>query len=432
MQGQQDAVSLLSNIKTINRLLTTTHSPFLVQDTRVFYDEPPYYFFSGLLTNNLDYLSSQGYCSTKEHVVGGGISFVSRPFAVVKCFAELAERFSLFNFKPRIISKHPYDASLSMLNISYYLRNAEDSVLGWISAVNLSRGVEALVPAQLVYLNYFSDWAKKHNPKEPRLCQHISNGACFGFDRESTMLRGIYELIERDAAITLYLVKYRAPRIDIESIEDPTIIKCIKIAKQYEFKIFVFDMSNDLEIPTFLTILIDESGVGPRLTTGLKTSLNPVNAIIGSMEEAFMGRTWVRHELMSGAPKKSMSTNITNRLERALLYATQSGYNNLQYLLRSPKKRFSHVHKRYNSPKIELNSLVKNLTKKGFTIFAADICPELFLKESCFLYRMIIPEFQQFYLSEIDKSINEKRLNDVRSYFHIPKQPIPTFPHPYL
>ncbi|MFH0773097.1 MAG: YcaO-like family protein, partial [bacterium] len=309
MQEPKINKTFFDDIQTINSLLTKTRSSFLVQDTRVFYDEPPFYFFSGLLTNNLDYLSHQGYCSTPEHIVAGGFSFESRSLAVLKCIAELAERFSLFNFETNIVSQYSHNAHPSSLSPSHYRSNVEDTVLGWVSATNLASGEMLSVPAQLVYLNYFSHWAKKNNPQEPRLCQYISNGACFGFDKETTMLRGLYELIERDAALTLYLTHYAAPRIDIEAIDHPTLVKCVEMINRYHFKVFVFNMTNDLTIPTFLTILVDESPVGPHVTAGLKTSLNPIDAIIGSMEESFMGRTWVRHELMKGAhPEKIKPT----------------------------------------------------------------------------------------------------------------------------
>jgi ribosomal protein S12 methylthiotransferase accessory factor len=309
----------------------------------------------------------------------------------------------------------------------------ESSHYGWVKGFNLEDSTGVFIPAQMVYLNYYS-WAHKKF-QEKKFIQHISNGGCFGFTKESTILRGIYELIERDAILTKYLAKLPLFNVDIESIKDKGVKTIAQTIKQYNFENVLVDATGDLGIPTYFSAAIDKSGIVPNVTFGAKASLHETDAIMGALEESHMGRTWVRYELLNrdGIIPHIDPDKIRTRLERAFYYADKDHSKTLFDSLQ--KKNFAPRKNRYgnmlDSDKKELSVVLKILKEKKIRVYVVDIKPPFLDKYPVHIYKVIMPDLQYLYLEEQGKTINLKRIESVcRSYkttMPIELQKIPHF-----
>ncbi len=105
----------------------------------------------------------------------------------------------------------------------------------------------------------------------------ISTGAAAGGCLASALVRGIYEVIERDAFMISYLNKLENDKVDLEKIPDARITTLLSILNRYRIEGHIMDITSDLGVPTFVTILVDRTGIGPAIHCGLKTSFLIMN-----------------------------------------------------------------------------------------------------------------------------------------------------------
>lgn len=391
----------------------------------VFYDEPKLYVYRALLPLHKT--------KTKEQIIVSGISFTSKYMALLKCLGEWIERLALFNYNERMVLFSTFlKLDKKALDLSLYINiNGEsfkNKKMGWIYGWNHTMQKNSFIPAQLVYLNYLNKYLKK----EGSLTTPISTGAAGGFDHESTLLRGIYEVVERDAFMTVYLTRSKVPRIDLKSVKNKTIQFIVESYERYKLELYAFEITNDIGIPVFLTLVVDKTGFGPSVTIGAKANLNKEKAIIGSIEEAFMIRPWLRKEKFSKKPDsiKIQPINIISLINRAKFWYPLERLEKLGFLLKQPPRFYNKV-KTPCPKKDELSHVTKILYENGYQIFYADITPISFRK-NYLVYKILIPGLQPLYLNERKKEVVQDRLKAVSFHFGKKKYKINSFPHPFL
>jgi len=409
------AISLLETLKSKN-IITELKSG------TVFYDEPKLYYYTADINKDLSCLNELPY-----EMTAGGISADSQQKALLKCLMECIERYSLFASTERYQISSYNELDNEALDPSLYTHSlaSRSKKLSWTEGYNVTSSVKTSLPAQLVNLN------NKKFDKEELLTTVISTGAAGGFNQESAVLGGIYEMVERDAFMTIYLNKIKAPMVQISLLKDKAINKLLDIYRRYKLEIFVFDITHDLGIPVFLSILVDRTGIGPAITTGAKANININTAIVGSMEEAFMARPWIRYEMQKNKKPVSLLNPSISRLDRALLWSTKKNINKLNFLLRqNPIKYTLKKTLKILNKKTEFSFVVNTLQKKGYVIYCKDITASEFITDGCKIYKTIIPGLQPLYLFK--QEYNLKRLSAVSVFFGQKKVSINTFPHPFL
>lgn len=412
-------MSIQAKIKILYESLNNLSDQVVVQKSDAFFDEPPYFFYSGLVRNTkVAEFRAAGYQVASSDIVAGGCSFNNPSLALLKCLAELIERFSMFIFLENNIKILDLKEMQNKLYVDphSYNSNIKGSMYGWIKAEELTSGLPAYVPAQLVFLNYYS-WAKtKFN--ENQFVQHISNGGAFGFTKEDAIINGIYELIERDSILTNFFTNYQMPRIDPYSTHSKPIKEFLTLARQYNFESVILEATNDLKIPTFTVLMLDLSGGLPKMTAGAKSSLNATEAILGSLEESIMGRTWIRHELLLRKNKipRIVANKIRTRLERGFYYANPNNVSKLDYLINQPHRKLHSCNTLINKSK-QLDTILSIFKKKKIHVFAVDIKPAFLDLPTAHVYKIIIPQLQYLYLDETKyRTLNLSRLKAVYNY----------------
>ncbi len=199
----------------------------------------------------------------------------------------------------------------------------------------------------------------QHIYKEPILGPLISTGAAGGFSHEETLLNGIYEIVERDAFMTTYLNKIAVQKVDIRSLQNSTIQKTIASCFRYKLDPYVFNITNDLGIPSFMTILIDRTGIGPAVSVGLKSGLNSVGTIIGSLTEALQIRISIRNRLLQDRRKRKI-TEVKTIDDRAYMWSSTKMIHHLNYLLLLPATEQQNNFKNISTFKVKL-SIIYNI-----------------------------------------------------------------------
>ncbi len=389
-------------------------------------DEPKMYRFSARVKTNIKITDNAGWEGG-----AGGFSFHSVKLALLKCLVEAAERASNASYRERSIFYTSFEKIRDKaLDLSAYIDKLEayKDNLGWVKGLDLLNSRRSYIPAQLVYLNY------KTIKNEPFLGSTISTGAAGGVDYESTLLRGIYEIIERDAFMCVYLARIAIPEVDLVKLQSPKINRILDQAQRYDLDIKVFDITNDLGIPSFMSILVDKTGLGPSFSIGLKSSMSPEQAILGSIEESFHTRPWMRQVLINQNKtnlKYVMTAKIHTMLERGVFWLPPKMLKNLDFLNSHSKKKIL-FKKPFKNANEELEYIKKILINKRLATYCIDITPKLFKNSNFKALKVIIPNLQPLFLHEEHRKININRISTVASFFGVEKFKLNNLPHPFL
>lgn len=131
---------------------------------------------------------------------------------------------------------------------------------------------DVLIPAALVYMTYAGD------RPEQEIVEVTSNGLAAGPSLEFALLRGLWELVERDAFMLTWLNRLPLPRVDIASLDGlPRTIRAH--FARFGIEVHVFNATTDLPIAVMIAVAVDRSGRGPAAVVGLGCDLTPAAAV---------------------------------------------------------------------------------------------------------------------------------------------------------
>ncbi len=397
-----------------------------------FYDEPKLNYYSVMLNNSSNPFFPKSEYKLNAYKIGAnGLSYASKETALLKCLSEAAERFNQCCYSYKSITYTTYNElkkkRINALNPQIYINTdkIKETKFGWIKGHDLFDNKQVLLPAQLLYLNFPKD-------NEVSLTSSISTGAAGGFDSTRVILNGIYEVIERDAFMTVYLNKIRVPKIKISSIKDSAIKSLGDYYKRYRLKPLIFNITNNLQVPVFLTVLLDETGNLPQLSLGMKASLDTKTAILGAMEEAFMNRYFAKLQLFDKKKNVKIRKHVPTIAERALLWMTPQMEDKLDFLTKSEKSKIYKTLPPIDNPVKELETVKKILKKNNLDAYYSDITLDNFTDIDYKVFKIIIPRLQPLYLNEKEKELKTGRIKEVADFFNVETGNFNQVPHPFI
>jgi ribosomal protein S12 methylthiotransferase accessory factor len=409
-------------------LLKAVEQGNIVEDlVRIFnYPDEPQLFRYSATIGNIDKYSD----GNKEESTASGFSFESSELALLKCLVEVIERFATLRYR---LSEFNYsrfqDLHESAIDPALFtgLKSHQKNILAWVTGFDLLLEKKVLIPAQTVFYNY------KVKKPEPLLTSQVSTGAAGGLDHAGTLLRAIYEIVERDAFMGVYLAKIKAPRINPESLPIPELDIIMKRIKRYKLEVYLIDISSDLRIPTILSVIVDRTGLGPSVSVGLKSSLSKEKAVIGSLEESLLTRPWMRNEIITqGKNEFNIKKDSLYRLkERGLFWISPKMIKHLRFLIDQPSvpAEFNIFEKDVVS---ELEIVKQILTKHRIKTYYADISPQQFKHLGISVFKVIIPQLQPLFFQESSPEIRTLRINQIAHYYNKKKIVLNKIPHPFL
>ena len=341
---------------------------------------------------------------------------------------EALERNELSNIKShRLISNTYSHINQCALNPNLYNRtkkNYSSQIFSWMRGFKgVNKENECLIPAQLILLS--SSFTKK----EPLLAPSITTGAAGGVDHESTLLRAIYEIVERDSVMGIYLTKSLPNKIDLTSIPYKKIQKIVDYMQRYALAVHIFDATTNIGITVFLVLLIDKTGIGPYLSIGSKAGVDIPETLQGDLEDSLLTRPWVRK---LGGERKNISKEINNVVDRAQYWFSKPKSNYLHLLLTAKAGGCLPKDITYKSKKLELEESHSKLNKAGYELYYTDVSSDLCRGLNYRVYKAIIPHLQPLYISEKDKIFIKVRLSIIAKYFGQEEVKFNKIPHPFL
>lgn len=409
--------------KLINNLKDKGFDPQITTFTQ-YHDEPRFFYYGTIFKSEANFTDGK---LIRDGILGSSSSIKNREEALFKSLCEAMERFCQLSYFKKNINYSLDPKDILLLNNQDKKTNGHKHKIGYTRAINLFSLESVCVPAQSVYLNY------KEAKKEPFVnYPRNSNGASGGFDHESTLLRGIYEIAERDAFLGVYLNRIIPPKVNLSNLKSSSIEKVISICKRYNLEVSVFDITNDLGIPCFLASVVDKTNLGPGFSLGAKSSLNQIDAIKGAISEAFMIRLYIKNLIKNEFLSKTSKDNGLVA-QRARYWITSGRTDYIKFLTSGSFSKRKYKNFKGNT-KQELKEVLKKLKKLKLGVYYSDITIDKFKEIGFFVYKIFIPGLQAFYLDESEKSrvIDIDRIKNIASFFGKEYESINPVPHPFL
>ncbi len=407
-------------------------------------DEPKFYQYIAKIPK----YSFFSIVQTSEEFSGG--CSVDKNKAMMKALGEAIERYCMGIYQEENLINAFYNEikenavnpnrfiKFSRNQIEKYfkdLADVENKKINWIEGYSITRGKSVLIPAQTVFVPY------KYEKNEIMLQQPLSTGGACGTSLAGAIYRGICEVVERDAFMINYLNKLPRKRVTLEKSDNETIKTLLNMFKKYNLDFYLFDFTTDLQIPTFMSLLIDKTGLGPAVHVAAKSDINPETAMIGSIEECQQARPWMRDEMQKKKINrdeiKKHPEKITTFEERGALWEDKEMIPELDFLLENHK-----TEKVENIPDFSSDSVITNLKtclnffkEKNLEVIFVDLTTEDIEELGFKVVKVIIPEMHPLYLTEKFKYLGGERLYNVPKLLGFEQKTedeLNKIPHPFL
>lgn len=428
---------LCMNLETLNQIIGTTKIIKTIQKVPNFHDDPQLHKY--VCTIHTSGWRGDGRLPDP---LSAGVS-LNPSMALKKAVFESLERYSLASFKfsdfvftsyVKLFKKHQvlspklfcYFNKFQLASEQYqgFSYSDTDSFF-WSQATDLNTGADVHIPAQLLFTPY------RYKKNEKTINFPISTGSALGEDLDDAVYRGICEVVERDAFITSHLFKLQPQQIVFDSTTS-LVQSYLDTFSKYRVKTASYLLQSDLKIPTVMTIFFGDHWTTPAVSVGLKTDLNLERAIVGSMDEAFQLRSWIRRCLIS---KNFTGKNYTERLllHRAAFWSNSDNQHYLNFFIKNDTKiRLTQETLSKNS---RLNSgkkldLVKNiLFGQGHSIYFKNVTHPSIGKFGLTVVKVLIPALHPLFLDDYFPYLGGNRFEKLRQNSG---HSINVVPHPFL
>jgi ribosomal protein S12 methylthiotransferase accessory factor len=205
---------------------------------------------------------------------------------------------------------------------------ARESKTYWVEGFSLFSHQPVLVPAAMVYVPYF--YEERENP----FYLSSSSGLAFHSQREEAVLSGLYELIERDAVMQMWVYRQSRPKINLQTLPEN-----LRNILQHSFhhslgQIEIMDITSDVGVPVFFAALV---GAQPRLAVGAACRNDPAAALLKALVEAAQTKLWARYlaQRYRDYKFKEDFSDIESFDQHVLLYARAESFPMFEFVLAS-------------------------------------------------------------------------------------------------
>ncbi len=357
---------------------------------------------------------------------GGGAALV-KDLAIAKAIGESVERYcaSMYDEEELIYASFeemgreaiPPD-HFTLFSEQQYLREGfpfsrftTKTKLRWISGHSLIHHRQIYVPALFVYVPY------RGVTREELIYSPTSNGLAAASTVEEAILKGICEVVERDAYVIMWLNRLSAPGLEICGCHNDAVKELAEGFKACGIKLFINDITTNLQIPTLAVLAVTESGEDPAAFVAAAAHLDPMVALLKSLEEAGQTRFGLKDFMAQTAPDRWMkeATKVDELFAHPLFYADISRLSKLAFISRHPKRvKFEELeNKSQGDITSDLSICLKMIASRGLDVIVVDITTPDIADTGLCVVRTIIPGTQPLDVQFGCPYLGGKRLYEV-------------------
>jgi ribosomal protein S12 methylthiotransferase accessory factor len=248
--------------------------------------------------------------------------------------------------------------------------------LGWVEGERLDTGEGVRLPAEFII---FPPPDQRHRPA-------ITTGLGLGNSTGEALLSGLYEVIERDAAMLSWYSTYDPLGLAVESEGYGTLERRIR-AEDLEATALL--LTQDVDVPV-VACAVHRDGEWPRFAAGMSASLSPESAALGALEEAVQNFLELRGMGPEAAREEGAIAEYADRPPRiealvdppTTIPAASVGPDSV------PEGR------------AELDAVLERLDGAGLTAYGARLTPRDVAELGFEAVRVLIPEAQPLFTGE--------------------------------
>lgn len=309
-----------------------------------------------------------------------------------------------------------------------YSKFTKNSVVGWTRAVNLTKHKVQYIPACCVYLPYMMRDGEEH------IWDCVSTGLACSTSLEDAIIRGIYEVIERDAISNMWLNKLSMPNVNLCSDDEIEGLYQSRL-KIPNCKYHVVDITTDIKVPTYFGVLEESEG---GLLVSASTNVNPKKAIKKVLLELSQGRISWKQDFAEGINNEIDINDLDIRdfKSRAKLYTNHKMKKYAQFIYESNKIVNINSDTKEISSEDALSYLINNLKEKGRDILYVDVTPDDIKSAGYHVVRVVIPGLTEITSDNRYPRVGGQRLYDLPMKLGYSDKPTKfenfyTIPHPF-
>ena len=356
------------------------------------------------------YVSYAGAMAQGAHVIGQSMAeyttgmHVDRDCALAAVLAEAVERYSVTYIpKDQLVfaaacdldGQTPSPGRFALFHRSQYAADAFPFVpftastpIHWIRGFSLPSGDEAFLPAQLVFL-----LANVHAVDEQMIGYPTSSGVACGATREEAILRGLLELVERDAFMIVWSNRLSLPTLD--SRDDPRLASIDAGFSATGLRYGGVDLSGFFGIPTVLGVVHGTPGELGALGVGAACALTIQDAYHKALTEAFSVRTHVRDAVYENPGLIPSSPDAVNTFDDHIFFYGHQQRAPLAEFLDSSSVRRRTIDvpplKRDNL-KDQIEAVIALLAERDVSAYAVEVTSPDVRPTGLVVMRVICPE----------------------------------------
>lgn len=387
----------------------------------------------------------------KHKSISGGLSQTSSDDALVAALAEAMERFLWFECDDFFINKKTCSveemksSSLNFIHpdefvgISHTTRKQSEnerlkynvkSVFTWIESVSLTDEKKYYVPAQLATSGHKSNFSQ-----EPIIRLPITTGLATWTNRQGALLRGILEVVERDAYMISWLNQLSLPQINLNDLltNDKELNNLINDCEKFGFKARASILPTDLPTYVVLASVEDTLGHKPGIIIGLKAGQSLSKTVSGALLEALRMRQNYRHKIDSGNNwDENRDPKTINHTERILYWGKPSRNSLLKKLHADEIRNFTPQAWDQESDHDHYHRLVDWLKTNSYQTLAVSLGNSKKNISPWNIEMVLIPRMQPMHQNEAMPYFEGERIETIpkKFAFEIPER-VYQEPHPF-
>jgi len=378
----------------------------------------------------------------------GGISLESDEAALYAMLGESLERYLWFEMmdyfeKPvratmsNIVRKGAHIAPHRFCGFSEQQRASqkawtlsEDAEYLWIRGVSLIAGKKMYIPAQTV-----SKAISALRDGEPLIREQTTIGLATWPTELGARLRGLLEVIERDAYMIMWLNQLTLPRVILAPLarEHQSIDRLIKKCEQYRLKLHAVRLLTDAPAHVICVVLEDMSDHAPRFAFGLRAHRSLPEAIRAAALEALRARRHYRAYVQGGGSwdPDTPAEKIGHR-ERTFYWGHGNNAEKLEFMVAGIEEGASGMWE-HDTEEEHFERLIEWCKEKAYECIAVDLGRSKANPTPWHVQKIVMPDMQSPYLREWTRHLGGKRLQSVpKQYGYVPRiEPFVDAPHPY-
>jgi ribosomal protein S12 methylthiotransferase accessory factor len=307
-----------------------------------------------------------------------------------------------------------------------YSRVHADDPIGWVIGRSLTRDVDVLTPAFAVYQPYAS------HANEPPMMQQITTGLACGNSVEEAALAAMCEVVERDAAMLMWLQRRRPPQVIPELEADSPASEAFRRFGALHKYVKLLDITTDLSIPAYVAVwdgrINGESGaIFASCAKHTRTK-----AAVGALAELAQCLLWAGSLIDNQKRLPDPSIEELSRIEEHVLWPLRPSTRAIfEFALSSPKSvRFEEEPESYATDVLDaIERCVRFIAGQGLEVIVVDVTSPDVLDSGLHVVRAIIPGSQPlFFGSGMHRISDRARQNE---YPDRADMGINLYPHPF-